>query len=77
MANYHLKCNAPKFEQHRAYPYNKKGQELAISDFQSLQRQFEDKWYLFKVFFRNNPLRGTIQVEIDGFYYYVELYKEL
>ena len=24
---------------------------------------------------RNKPLRGTIQVEIDGFYYYVELYK--
>ena len=24
---------------------------------------------------RNKPLRGTIQVEIDGFFYYVELYK--
>ena len=25
---------------------------------------------------KRKPLRGTIQVEIDGFYYYVELYKE-
>ena len=32
--------------------------------------------YPTKVVFRNNPLRGTIQVEIDGFFYYVELYKE-
>ena len=24
---------------------------------------------------RNKPLRGTIQVEIDGFFYYIELYK--
>lgn len=32
-----------------------------------------------KVIFRHEkgkPLRGTIKVEIDGFYYYVELYKE-
>ena len=35
--------------------------------------------YKIKVVFRNEKgkdLRGTIQVEIDGFYYYVELYKE-
>ena len=32
--------------------------------------------YTTKVVFRNKPLRGTIQVQIDGFYYYVELYKE-
>ena len=34
------------------------------------------KNYQTKVVFRTEPLRGTIQVEIDGFYYYVELYKE-
>ena len=28
-----------------------------------------------KIFFRTEPLRGRIQVEIDGFFYYVELYK--
>ena len=36
-------------------------------------------WHDTKVIFRNTngkPLRGTIQVEIDGFYYYVELYTE-
>ncbi len=34
--------------------------------------------YNTKIIFRNKrnmPLRGTIQAEIDGFYYYVELYK--
>ena len=29
-----------------------------------------------KVFFRTEPLRGRIRVEIDGFYYYVELYEK-
>ena len=32
-----------------------------------------------KIFLRDEKgmnLRGTIKVEIDGFYYYVELYKE-
>lgn len=36
-------------------------------------------YYSTKMTFRNekgSALRGTIQVEIDGFYYYVELYKE-
>lgn len=31
--------------------------------------------YPTKVFFRSRPLRGRIQVEIDGFFYYVELFK--
>lgn len=30
--------------------------------------------HVIKVFFRTEPLRGRIQVEIDGFYYYVELF---
>ena len=25
---------------------------------------------------RQKPLRGSMQIEIDGFYYYIELYKE-
>ena len=35
-------------------------------------------YYDIKVVFRNEKgktLRGTIRVEIDGFYYYVELFK--
>lgn len=71
---YHLKCNAPKYEQHRGYSEEYKN--LAIDDFESLQRQFQAKHYPVKSYFRSNPLRGTIQVEVDGFYYYVELYKE-
>lgn len=40
-----------------------------------LSTELGDRWYI-KVSYREKPLRGTIRVEIDGFYYYVELYKE-
>lgn len=73
---YHLKCNVPEFEVHKGYNESEDGKKLAISDFQSLQRQFAAKGYKLMVCFTNKPLRGTIQVEVDGFYYYLELYKE-
>lgn len=69
---YNLKCNAPQYEQHRKYPIDAK--DIAISDFQSLQSQFEAKGYSVKAYMRNKPLRGTIKVEIDGFFYYVEMF---
>lgn len=72
---YHLKCNAPKFEQHRGYHDGQFAMEMAKNDFFSLQSQFEARGYNVKTFFRNSPMRGRIQVEIDGFYYYVELFK--
>ena len=34
------------------------------------------KKYRMEIFFRKRPLRGRLQVEIDGFYYYVELFKK-
>lgn len=43
--------------------------------FSSLAAILSEK-YNTKVTLREMPLRGTIQAEIDGFYYYVELYKE-
>lgn len=70
IVKYELKCNAPRFEQRRIYPE----ESLARSDFFSLQSQFEARGFNVKTFFRNNPLRGQIQVEIDGFFYYVELF---
>lgn len=70
---YELKCNAPRFESHRKYPDG--SDTIAKSDFFSLQSQFEARGFNVKTFFRSNPLRGRIQVEIDGFYYYVELFK--
>ena len=62
----------------------------SIKQYEGLTRDDAMKHFMFiidllsgrftiKVFFRNEKykfLRGTIKVEIDGFYYYVELYKE-
>jgi hypothetical protein len=70
---YELKCNAPRFDSLRKYPEG--SDTIAKSDFFSLQSQFEARGYSVKTFFRNNPMRGQIQVEIDGFFYYVELFK--
>lgn len=72
---FHLKCNAPNYEQHRGYPDGNVAMETAKNDFFSLQSQFEARGFNVKTFFRSNPMRGRIQVEIDGFYYYVELFK--
>ena len=70
---YELKCNAPKFECRLQYA---DGLDIiAKSDFFSLQSQFEARGFSVKTFFRNIPMRGRIQVEIDGFFYYVELFK--
>lgn len=44
--------------------------------FFGLVNYLTENGYPAKVTFRTRPLRGTIQVEIGGFYYYVELYKE-
>ena len=73
---YHLKCNVPKFEQHRVYSDNIQCRQMAESDFFALQSQFEARGYKVYTKYRNKPLRGSIEVEVDGFYYYVELYKE-
>jgi len=69
---YEIKCNAPKFERHKTYVSD----AIAKCDFFSLLAQFEARGYNVKTFFRNSsPMRGRIQVEIDGFFYYVELFK--
>lgn len=70
---YGLKCNAPEYESHRLYAEGY--DSIAKSDFFSLQSQFEARGYSVKTFFRSSPMRGQIQVEIDGFFYYVELFK--
>ena len=45
-----------------------KKESSARSKFMSLVAILSEK-YPTKVTFRNKPLRGTIKVEIDGFYY--------
>lgn len=53
----------------------REGEEKAKESFMDMQAELAKK-YSVKAVFRNKPLRGRIQVEVDGFYYYVELYKE-
>lgn len=51
----------------------------ALKHFLGLVNFLNDNSYWLKVYLRDEkekPLRGQIKVEIDGFYYYVELYKE-
>ena len=48
----------------------------ALEHFIGLVHFIQQEGYYFKVFLRDNhkkPLRGTIKVEVDGFYCYVEL----
>ena len=48
-------------------------EEAAQEDFNDILIALSRRHFV-KTFFRNKPLRGQIQVEIDGFYYYVELF---
>ena len=73
---YHLKCNVPKFEHHRVYNNDLQCRKIAESDFFSLQSQFEARGYKVSTKYSNEPISGSIEVEVDGFYYHVELYKE-
>lgn len=70
---YEIKCNAPRFECHRKYDDGR--ETFAKSDFFSLQSQFEARGYHVSTFFRSQPMRGSMEVEIDGFYYYAELFR--
>ena len=48
----------------------------ALQHFLGLVNFFETNNYFVKVILRderNKPLRGTIRVEVDNFYYYIEL----
>lgn len=73
---YHLKCNVPKFEQHRVYNNDLQYRQMAESDFFALQSQFEARGYKVSTKYRNEPLRGSIEVEVYGVCYHVELYKK-
>lgn len=51
----------------------------AMKHFIGLVNYLNDNSYWFKVLLRDEkgkPLRGQIKVEVDGFYYYIELYED-
>ena len=55
-----------------------KSRYMAVRRFLTIANQLNASGYNTKMNLRNKkdkPARGTIQVEIDGFYYYVELFK--
>lgn len=73
MAKYIIKNNLPIDLDNRTIEWE--SAKWARQEFMDIAKRLSEK-YQTKFFLRTNPLRGTIQVEIDGFYYYVELYKE-
>lgn len=73
MDKYTFKNNLPTESDHE--PDSGWTEKEAKVLFMDIAEQLSQK-YPTKVVFRTKPLRGTIQVEIDGFYYYVELYRE-
>ena len=72
MAKYIIKNNLPDGI---ISPVGAMGEFDAERHFLGLANHLTTNGYSIKVAFRNKPLRGRIQAEIDGFYYYVELYK--
>ena len=73
MAKYIIKHNIPSCPLDAKVEWKTK--KAAKDDFMEIA-DIASAHYPTKVIFRNNPLRGTFQIEVDGFYYYVELYKE-
>lgn len=69
---YTIKSNVPDCHE----PFHTKSVERAREKFLDICKALSAK-YPCKMFLRDTgikPLRGQIQVEIDGFFYYVELY---
>ena len=73
MAKYIIKNNLPTESDHTPDVWS--SAKEARKEFVEITEILSAK-YPTKVFLRTKPLRGTIQVEINSFYYYVELYKE-
>ena len=77
MEKYVIKDNLPEGII-KAYSIVRFGRTNAVKRFMTIFKLLNASGYNTKMTFRNQkqkPLRGTIQVEIDGFYFYVELYK--
>lgn len=75
MAKYIIKDNLPIGKRHEEIW---KKESSAKSAFLAMAGQLAER-YSVKTYFRNRSgkdLRGTIQVDIDGFYYYVELFRD-
>ena len=73
---YYVKTNYPMAMHNKAEFRRKRD---AMRRFARFQRFFDKNRNPYKLFNRNDgvkPIRGRIQVDYAGFFYYVELYKE-
>ena len=73
---YYVKTNYPMAMHNKAEFRRKRD---AMRRFARFQRFFDKNRNPYKLFIRNDgvkPIRGRIQVEYAGFFYYVELNKE-
>lgn len=71
---YVIKDNLPKGIINPTGEFTRKN---AVEYFINLINYLNTNGYEIKTYLRNeakNPLRGTIKVLVDGFYYYVELF---
>ena len=53
----------------------------AVKVFAGFQRMCDNEELPYKLFMRDDktrrkPIRGRLQVQVDGFFYYVELFKQ-
>lgn len=74
MMKYVIKNNLPDGIIKPTGYFNRKS---ALNHFLGLINHLTTNGYEIKTYVRNernNPLRGTIRVAVDGFYYYVEMY---
>lgn len=75
---YIVKHNIPHFP-HKEMKYAEKDKESALFLFRFLENKAIKAGYPVKSFVRENenkPLRATLQVEVDNFMYYAELYAQ-
>ena len=74
---YIVKHNIPTISFKKEVIYHAKGKDAALFRFHQLEKYCLRIGYPVKSFVRdsqNKPLRATLQVEVDNFMYYAELY---
>lgn len=77
---YVAKTNIPTIkDEYRKQSFSRKRD--AMRTFTNMRRFCDNNEYAYKLSIRDpktrrKPIRGTMQVEIGGFFFYVELYRE-
>jgi hypothetical protein len=72
MTYYTIKSNVPNHFHGPIHTHKERAKEIFLNICKELSAKYPCKMFLRDT--NEKPLRGQIQVEIDGFFYYVELY---